>query len=279
MKTSKQNSRKSGIRDSLAQRISMYGLWETLFLLSSVAFLLFWVMVHALAGFAGFSHYFGAFSLKLVIASGISTLSYLGITRLPRRGRLANMIAASILIIVFIITLMIPLWLMTNMASSIASPAEYFSTKYADEVLIRQIIGATRFLGHGSPVAEEVKVLATSASIDADLWEDHLLIMTTYTYGFWMVPILFAIVAVWCVSAGRIYLKIYSRWHEWVFVVCFIAVAYQMIPPLLFVTGLLEETYQYEAFYHYYVVDSIFYFVTNPLAAMLAVIKRNHDTL
>lgn len=282
MKHSNKFSRKSGqgffrILDSIVRHCHMYSLWDGLFLFSSVAFLLFWGMVHALSDRPyGFLHY----CLSMGIALGIGGLVYLAVACLPRRGRVAKILANTVLIAVFSFTALIPLGLMTDTVTFIAEPPDYFSTEYADEVLLSQMIENTRFLGRGAPVPDEVNVYFTTASFDDSIWEDHLLIASAYTYGSWMVLVLFVIVAVWCLSSVRIYLKIYSRWFEWVFVICFFAVTYQMIPPLLFATGLLpEKSYVYEAFYSSYRVDSMVFFLTGPIAAMLAIIKRNNDAI
>ena len=280
MKKSKATSRKTGIRDSIMRHFQTYSLWDILFFLSSIAFLLFWVMVHALAALAGYPYLFNAFCGKLVLAAGIGALVYWAIVYLPRRGKALATVSGGILIAIFAVTLLIPLNLIIDSVFRMAEPAKYFTMEYADELLLRQLIENSRFLGHGTPVPDVVTAYATSASVDFFFWEDHLLIMSAYTYGFWMVPVLFVIVGVWCVSAIPIYLRIYSRWYEWVFFICCIAVLYQMIPPLLFATGVLaEKTYLYEAFYAYYSIDSILFALINPLAAMLAVIKRNHDAL
>ena len=94
-----------------------------------------------------------------------------------------------------------------------------------------------------------------------------------------MILVLFVIAAVWCVSGIRIYLDIYTRWFEWVYLICFTAAAYQIVLPVLMALGIVPESGI--GFLPFYSGDIAVMAVllTIPIAAMLAIRKQSKDTL
>ena len=271
------------VTNRIRQYVHLYTLWDALFLLSSVAFILFWILVHAQVDKISFTQNFLPFLRTLVIALSIGGLVYLAITYLPGYGRVPKIIADLLLITVFLGALLEPLNLMIDTVLSISESSEYFSMGTSgtstDMLLVNSLIANRNFFGAGNPVAPYDDAMHLLNDLDAIFWFDHPLTILVYAYGSWIVLILFLIVAVWCICSIRIYMRIFSRWFEWVFIFCFLTVAYQMFPALLVAIEILPPSiYTGEAFY-YSSIDIMLSFFTLPLAAMLAIIKRNNDSL
>lgn len=273
------NTLLTGIMDSIVRHSHIYSLWDGTFFFSSAALLIFWILVHMLVEQATYVVVFADFLRSLIIALGVGLCLYLAMVHLPRYGRILKLLANMIFVNVFLCTSLGPLVFMISTVSSIAEPTEYFSTTYYEDEMIRQMIAGSRFWGSGGAVSGYPDAAAVVAECDWRLITDYLLVISEYMYGSWVVLMLAVILAVWCVSAIRIYLKVFSRWFEWVFIICFLAVACQMIPQVLLAAGILpSNSFLFDPSY---LADPelLTVFLLVPMATMLAIIKRNNDIL
>ena len=251
---------------------SLYSFWDILFFLSSGAFVLFWVLVVAMAQWKHLR--LSGFGGNLTIALGVGILFYLAVVLLPRYGRIPTRLAQLMMIGAFLCSLLVPLALLTDTAEQIANATAYFSDTYADDIRIVQIVSATRFWGPGEPIpgwGNDLSALLALTKYDVF---DYLLIMLAYLYGSWIGVVFGVIAAVWCISAVMIYRGLYSRWHEWIFLTCFITVAVLVIPPAVII--LMGNG---DANTDFCTLDweSMITLFSLPMAAMLAVIKQNNE--
>lgn len=261
--------------------IRQYSLWDVLFFLSSVTFVLFWVVAQVLAQSlaAQFQYAYDIwyYLRNLMTALGISGLLYLAAGYLPRLGRIPKIMANGVVIGMFLCTLLICIAVMILSIEPVSAPAAYFSYVDSATILQGRIIDSYRLTGCSEVFPQYLA--------DLDMWnlsrlmEDQLLCLLAYRYGSWLVVLLSVIAVVWTVSAIRIYLKLYSRWFEWVFLTSFFPAAYQIITPVLYAAGLLDSTYSIMDPFYACDVVTICVFLMIPLAAMLVITKRNHDML
>ena len=258
-----------------------YNLWDILFFLSSAMILLFWLLVCILAQQLAVEFcypYDISFTLQsLTIAIWISILLYLGAIYLPRIGRIPKVIGNGIVLVMFLSTLLIFLGVIVLTNEFVSTSTAYFSETDSETILIGRIISSYRLVGAG----DEFPLYLTNL----DLWEfgilmdNHLLCLVAYRYGSWLIVLLSILAVVWTISAVLIYLKLYCRWFEWVFLTSFFPAAYQIITPVLYSTGLLSNSFRsMDPFYSCDVI-SICFFLTIPLAAMLVITKQNHDAI
>ena len=269
------------VRNCMVRYYHQYSLWEVLFFLSSVMFILFWILVHVLTkSFEGQARYFydTFYHLRnLLMALGIGALLYLATVYLPRLGQVPKVIANGVVVMMFLCTLLVFVIMMTLMVESALATTAYFSAVDSETMLVGRIIDSYRFAGNGEVLPHDLTKL--DAWDFNRLMEDHLLCLLAYRYGSWLVVLLSIIAGVWTVSAIFVYLKLYSRWFEWVFLTSFCSAAYQIITPILYTTGLLSGSYSIMDPFYACDVTTICVFLTIPLSAMLVVTKRNHDAI
>lgn len=285
---------------SLGQYLRLHGIWGSLFVSSFLAMLLFWALMQWLADRLGmFPYFFAAYLWSLLGSLGIGAVVYIALVWLPRRGWMGKILANGLLVLIFLTTALLST---VNILSALENmnDTEYFSESYSSEVVIDKMIVNRRFWGQGESIFQYPQALADAYDAENSdmlpfevqqahrerekaedaMWnvrEGKLLIVLSYAYGGWMILVLFVIAAVWCVSGVRIYLDIYSRWFEWVYLICFTAAAYQTVLPVLMALGIMPESgVNFSPFYSGdAAVMSLL--LTIPIAAMLAIRKQNND--
>ena len=269
------------LRKRMVRHYRQYGLWEVLFFLSSAMVILFWILAHVLTkSFEGQFHYLydTSYHLRnLLLALGVGALLYLAAVYLPRLGRIPKAIANGVMVMMFLCTLLIFVGMMILMVESALATTAYFSAVDSETILVGRIIDSYRLVGNGTGFPQYLTEL--------DVWdfsrlmEDHLLCLLAYRYGSWLVVLLSIIAGIWTISAIQVYLKLYSRWFEWIFLTSFCSAAYQIIMPALYTTGLLSGSYSIMDPFYACDVVTVCVFLTIPLSAMLVITKRNHDAI
>lgn len=269
---------------------------DILFFVSSVVFLLLCTLALALGEKFGDVTYFTAYLVSLAIALGIGFLLYCVVTHLPRYGRAWKAVTNVILAIILLNTLRIPLMQTIHMIDYLFGSKSYGSSQSSEEVWISAMISNRRFWGpakdnfeyseelneeaYGNlPYEVQIAHMKRSDSPYAQLcFQDvRLLTMLAYVYGSWIILIFAVVSVIWCITAIRIYLKLYSRWFEWVYLICFLAAANQVLTPVLFALELIPtQSFLYDSFYSYGVKYIAYDFIV-PLATMLAITKWNND--
>lgn len=283
---------------SAGQHICLQNIWGILFVSSFGAVLLFWALMQWLGDRLGmWPHFSGEYLGGVVVSVLIGAVVYMALVLLPRQGWVGKALANGLLVLIFLITALLSTMDILS-ALETMNDTEYFSESYSSDVVIEKMIDNRRFWGQGESIFQYPQELADAydpqnsdqlpfavqqahrerEKAEDALWnvrEGKLLIVLSYAYGGWMILVLFVIAAVWCVSAVRIYLEIYTRWFEWVYLICFAGAAYQIVLPVLLALGIVPES----GMGFFYSGDSsvMVVLLTIPMATMLAIRKRNND--
>ena len=285
----------------IIQHYHMFGLWDILFVLFSIVFLVFWLLAQVLGDILDDSCYFLTFFGYLVFALGFGCLVYfMAIIYFPRYRNVKECngepVGLCVCMLVVIVATTGPLSLLMKSTEVFTEPRKYFATESSDVLLIHKMISNSRFWGQGESVYLYSDGLAItcidetfkSQSLACDeqnetqntlsiFRDEKLLVVLSYAYGSWIV-IVFAIISViWCICAFRIYLKIYSRWYEWIFFGSAISCAYHMFLPVLIAFGVMSPENLPMVFALTHGETMIMFMI--PLASMLAIIKLNNEML
>ena len=285
---------------SAGQHICLQNIWGILFVSSFGAVLLFWALMQWLGDRLGmWPHFSGEYLGCVVVSVLIGAVVYMALVLLPRQGWVGKALANGLLVLIFLVTALLSTMDILS-ALETMNDTEYFSESYSSDVVIEKMIDNRRFWGQGESIFQYPQELADAydpqnsdqlpfavqqahrerEKAEDALWnvrEGKLLIVLSHVYGSWMILLLSVIAMIWCVSAVRIYLEIYTRWFEWVYLICFAGAAYQIVLPVLLALGIVPES----GMGFFYNGDSsvMVVLLTIPMATMLAIRKRNKDTI
>ncbi|MBQ3078388.1 MAG: hypothetical protein IJC48_00130 [Clostridia bacterium] len=258
-------------------RFHAYGLWESLLFLSTIAFLIFWTITLALGKGVCGEGFFKKYLINASASIGISAAVCFIVIHLLGRGRIAKTIANILLSAILVGSAIVTLGSVIDTVELIGSPKEYFSDNYSENQLANSMIENRKFFGNRNELPGFYEEFIEE-TIERDR-EMMLLMVLSYEYGFWVILVLMIIAFVWLISAAGIYLRIRSRWFEWVFLINFLAALYWIGVPLLISIGILPaESYLYQFFYEQKIFDMTVMF-TLPLFTLITVSKRNSDDL
>jgi len=197
------------IRKYVAQYFRKYSIWEILFMISSLGFVAFGILCMWLNHLRGLVSGFTDDLLTLLILLGVGCLIYCTVAHLSKRNWFFKSLSMIILIGYFLFSSMFLL------SISILGD-ELLEDYYAGDIVSMretesdylELITNSRLFGHGMENAYPRDYEALPA--------------LSYEYGLWILILYGILLVIWSISAICAYLRLCSRWHEWVFLICFI---------------------------------------------------------
>lgn len=216
-----------------------YSLWEMVFSLSCAGFVVFGIFAQALCCLiphipcTDYLSFWSAYLPGLLFSLGIGSLLYYLIAHLSRRKRIFKILATVILAALLLIE---SLFLLAFMA--FGTDLWNFDDEYPTDVIMdgwhvdelhhKDLISDSALIGSGPDTAVPSYHEELSDRQDYPIFP-----LLSYVYGYWIL-ILFSLLAiVWLWSGVRVYLKIYKRWHEWLFLMAFLIYAIYLIYTML----------------------------------------------
>lgn len=252
------------VRDHLIREYGTYGMWEMLLGISSASFVLFGILARILGDSAHFKLFTGSDLWGILGSVGIGCVIYCTIAHLSKRNRLFKVLTAILLIVVFLLNSL------TLLAFTLAKAlfGNLYESTYED-AMVHSMIRRCRLFGPGVSTADEE-------------WEEGglssatLLPRVAYTYGYWILVLYTIIYLIWLCAAVRMYLKIYARWHEWLFLMSFLMFSFPVVTSLLGFIGVLPctENVPFTAS-----LGAMYIYFAPSLSTICAVVKLNNDAL
>lgn len=255
-----------------------YGIWELLFIISSVSFVFYGILAQAMISCTKNILYtqkmpFLYYLLGLLIPIGVGSLIYFAVTHPSRRNRFIKSLTSFFLIASFLIEalcLLVCVYFYDDLLGDDEIGLTYTDWSYED-THHKSLIQDSSLIGKGRNAD------AVEYHFEVSDREEHPLYpVVAHVYGFWIL-ILFSIIAVvWICSAIRVYMRIYSRWHEWLFLLPLLMMAHLLITTILGFVGIIPCV-EFCPFTGYPVISC--FFPVPQLSVMCAVIKLNHNAI
>lgn len=221
-----------------------YSLWELVFSLSCAGFVVFGMLAQALCCLiphipcTDYLPFWRAYLPGLLVSLGIGGLIYYFIAHLSRRKRIFKILARVFLAVLLVIESILLLFCMvagTDVIDYDDYPAdEIVDGWHVNELHHKDLISDSALIGSGPDTAvpsyhEEL----------SDRQAFPIFPLLSYVYGYWILILFSLLSMIWLWSGVRVYLKIYRRWHEWLFLMAFLIYALYLIRAMLGFLGLV----------------------------------------
>ena len=289
--------------DRIVAHNCIFGSWDSLFVLSSVLFLLFLTFAQGMGDRLNQEPFLPEYLLGLVVAIAFGCWIYFAVVRFGRISFFRSGVGQPLWFIPWLLigiwTFLMPIGLIMDTTASGYEPLNFFDEEHSQQVLVDKLVDNSHFFGHGDSIfrysdeyaaysEEDPNSLpfevqqARSERLEAAAYlgffrDAKMLAVLSYAYGTWIAFLFLILFVIWAISAVRIYMKLCSNWHEWAFFGCFISCAYQMLLPVLVALGIIPYR-NYMPPLAFSSGESLCLFII-PLGAMLGIMKCNNDTL
>lgn len=222
-----------------------YSLWELVFCLSSAGFVVFGMLAQALCCLiphlpcTDYLPFWSEYLPGLLFSLGIGSLFYYLIAHLSRRKRIFQILATVFLVALLLIESFCLLAFMAYGTELWNFDDEYPADEivngwHVDELHHKGLISDSALFGSGPDTS------VPSYHSDLSGRQSYPIFpLLSYVYGYWILILFSLLGIVWLLSGVRVYLKLYRRWHEWLFLLAFLLYAIYLIYAMLGFLGLV----------------------------------------